>query len=121
MAYQDEMADLIGAKPRMRDFILSDPRLSFQLFFGPCYPAHYRLRGPHSWEGARQVITDSWEDTIRPTRTRVVTKQMKTRQKTLTLDWMSSIWFRVSIFIIAVLLIVSLVLTFKFITRHHGH
>ena len=37
-------------------YLLSDPRLALQLFFGPCCPYQYRLQGPLAWPGARQAL-----------------------------------------------------------------
>ncbi|XP_022090307.1 dimethylaniline monooxygenase [N-oxide-forming] 2-like isoform X2 [Acanthaster planci] len=72
--YQEEMAEMIGVKPRFSELFLTNPKLAFQVFFGPCYPATYRLRGPHSWKGAKQVIQESWNSTANATKTRVPMK-----------------------------------------------
>ena len=103
--YQDELAELIGARPRIRDYIFSEPRLAYDLFFGPCYPAHYRLNGPHQWQGARKVITESWEDTIQATKTRVVVPKSKTKTTGLPLNFtmFSLIMFAIGLLVALVL------------------
>lgn len=45
--YMDELAELIGCKPRARDLLLR-PRLLFKLYTAPFCAAQYRLRGPHA-------------------------------------------------------------------------
>ena len=46
-AYMDELAEIIGCKPRLADLMLR-PRLIFKIYTGPFCSAQYRLRGPHS-------------------------------------------------------------------------
>ncbi|XP_038078727.1 flavin-containing monooxygenase 5-like [Patiria miniata] len=75
--YQEEVAEMIGVKPRFTELLLTNPRLAFQVLFGPCYPASYRLRGPHSWKGAKKVIEESWDSVVHATKTRVPMKQPK--------------------------------------------
>jgi dimethylaniline monooxygenase (N-oxide forming) len=54
--YLDEMADLIGCKPNLEEY-LDDPEFLYRLLFGSNISACYRLTGPHSDpEGARAVI-----------------------------------------------------------------
>lgn len=54
--YMDELAELIGCRPNCTKYLLKDPRLWWNLVFGPCYPYQYRLEGPHAWDGAREAI-----------------------------------------------------------------
>ncbi|XP_033642001.1 dimethylaniline monooxygenase [N-oxide-forming] 3-like [Asterias rubens] len=75
--YQDHLADLMGAKPKFTKLFLTNPRLAFQVLFGPCYPATYRLCGPHSWSGAKKAVEESWDSIIHATQTRVPVKQRK--------------------------------------------
>lgn len=51
-------------------FVLSDPRLAYQLYFGPCCPYQYRLQGPHSWSGARHALMTVMERVHKPFETR---------------------------------------------------
>ncbi|KAH9372469.1 hypothetical protein HPB48_011319 [Haemaphysalis longicornis] len=58
IAYMDELASLIGAKPNLKRMAVTDPVLYRHCVFGPCLPYQFRLEGPHSWEGARRAILD---------------------------------------------------------------
>ncbi|XP_010215277.1 PREDICTED: dimethylaniline monooxygenase [N-oxide-forming] 1-like [Tinamus guttatus] len=71
LVYSDELASFIGAKPSVLALLFSDPKLAFTIFFGPCTPYQFRLRGPGHWDGARQAILTQWDRTLKPTRTRV--------------------------------------------------
>ncbi|XP_067846790.1 flavin-containing monooxygenase 5-like [Heptranchias perlo] len=75
--YMDELAELIGVKPNIKQLLLSDPLLAFHVFFGPCSPYQFRLTGPGKWPKARETILTQWERTIKPTKTRVVTDNQK--------------------------------------------
>ena len=52
--------------------MVSDPRLAYQIYFGPATPCQYRLFGPHSWAGARKAIMATWERVYAPMKTRNV-------------------------------------------------
>ncbi|XP_027790678.2 dimethylaniline monooxygenase [N-oxide-forming] 4 [Marmota flaviventris] len=69
--YLDELAACIGAKPSLPLLLLRDPRLAWEVFFGPCTPYQYRLVGPGRWEGARNAILTQWDRTLKPLKTRV--------------------------------------------------
>ncbi|NXX22153.1 FMO1 monooxygenase, partial [Podargus strigoides] len=71
LLYMDTLASFIGAKPSVLGLLCRDPRLALTIFFGPCTPYQYRLRGPGHWEGARQAILTQWDRILKPTRTRV--------------------------------------------------
>ncbi|NXS13022.1 FMO1 monooxygenase, partial [Neodrepanis coruscans] len=71
LVYMDTLASFIGAKPSVLGLLCRDPWLALTIFFGPCSPYQYRLRGPGHWEGARQAILTQWDRTLKPTRTRV--------------------------------------------------
>ncbi|XP_065290227.1 flavin-containing monooxygenase 5-like [Dermacentor albipictus] len=60
--YMDEMAELVGCKPRLGRLLLTDPVLAWACIFGPCLPYQYRLHGPGTWARARQQILDFWEN-----------------------------------------------------------
>lgn len=70
--YLDSLAVQMGARPNILWFLIKDPKLALQLFFGPCTPYQYRLTGPGKWAGARQAILTQWERVVQPFRTRVV-------------------------------------------------
>ncbi|XP_012721901.2 LOW QUALITY PROTEIN: flavin-containing monooxygenase 5 [Fundulus heteroclitus] len=68
--YMDEIADLVGVRPRISRLLLTDPRLGLKLLLGPCTPYQYRLKGPGKWAGARQAILTQWERVAQPMQTR---------------------------------------------------
>lgn len=54
--FMDELADLIGAKPNLLKMAITDPKLFWVCFNGPCLPYQFRLQGPHAWKGARDAL-----------------------------------------------------------------
>lgn len=70
--YIEELAKMIGADLDMKKLWKEDPWLAykvfknlitskvfcsiFQVYFGPCVPYIYRLKGPHKWNNARDAI-----------------------------------------------------------------
>ncbi|XP_053325304.1 dimethylaniline monooxygenase [N-oxide-forming] 2-like [Spea bombifrons] len=72
--YINEVSMEIGISPNMIYLFLTDPKLAWQVFFGPCTPYQYRLTGPGKWHGAREAIMTQWDRTVSPTRTRIVHK-----------------------------------------------
>lgn len=72
LPYQDIIAGFIGARPDIKSLIFSDPWLAYELFFGPAYPAGYRLFGPHTWSKAREHIARGIDNVVFPTKTRSV-------------------------------------------------
>ncbi|KAM9685473.1 dimethylaniline monooxygenase [N-oxide-forming] 4-like [Trichechus inunguis] len=70
--YLDDLAACIGTKPNVPLLFLKDPRLAWEVFFGPCTPYQYRLMGPGKWNGARNAILTQWDRTLKPLKTRVV-------------------------------------------------
>lgn len=70
--YLDFMADQVGVKPHFLALLLRDPLLWAKVFFGPCTPYQYRLRGPGQWSGARQAILSQWDRMDQPFNTREV-------------------------------------------------
>lgn len=55
-AYMDEVAELVGCRPRVRDFLFN-PRMAYHLVCGGNIPTAYRLRGPHADpEMAQRVV-----------------------------------------------------------------
>ncbi|KAM9324727.1 flavin-containing monooxygenase 5-like [Gastrophryne carolinensis] len=74
--YMDELAEEIGCKPNLKELFLSDPKLAFQLFFGPCTPYQYRLCGPGQWRDARKAIMTQNDRINKPTMTRTLDYEM---------------------------------------------
>ncbi|KAJ6663123.1 hypothetical protein lerEdw1_010716 [Lerista edwardsae] len=68
--YMDEVASLIGVKPNVWSLFFTDPKLAWEVFFGPCTPFQYRLQGPHKWDGAREAILTQHDRILKPLRTR---------------------------------------------------
>jgi dimethylaniline monooxygenase (N-oxide forming) len=62
--YMDQIATLTGVKANWSDFVLSNPRLSWKLLFGPVIPSQYRLIGKGSWNGSEQAVDDSYFNTL---------------------------------------------------------
>ncbi|XP_063796317.1 flavin-containing monooxygenase 5-like isoform X2 [Pseudophryne corroboree] len=83
VAYMDELATLAGVKPNLVELFITDPRLGFQVLFGPCTPYQYRLTGPGKWVGAREAILTQWKRIIKPTKTRVL--QNETAETSITM------------------------------------
>lgn len=75
--YLDDLAACIGAKPSIPLLFLKDPRLAWEVFFGPCTPYQYRLVGPGKWDGARNAILTQWDRTLKPLKTRIVPNSTK--------------------------------------------
>lgn len=59
--FTDELAKLMGVRPHAWRYMLKNPRLAYHLWFGPLLPYHFRLEGPHQWEGARKAIVSVWD------------------------------------------------------------
>ncbi|XP_040825894.1 dimethylaniline monooxygenase [N-oxide-forming] 4 isoform X1 [Ochotona curzoniae] len=77
ISYLDDLAARIGAKPNIPLLFLKDPRLAWEVFFGPCSPYQYRLMGPGKWDGARNAIFTQWDRTLKPLKTRKVSDSSK--------------------------------------------
>ncbi|EDM09395.1 flavin containing monooxygenase 4, isoform CRA_a [Rattus norvegicus] len=77
ISYMDELTQCIGAKPNIPLLFLKDPRLAWEVFFGPCTPYQYRLMGPGRWDGARNAILTQWDRTVKPLKTRTVPKSQE--------------------------------------------
>lgn len=74
--YMDEIAMEVGCMPNFKQLFLTDPKLAWQVLFGPCTPYQYRLRGPGQWKDARKAILSQKERIIKPTKTRNVECEM---------------------------------------------
>ncbi|ELW66618.1 Dimethylaniline monooxygenase [N-oxide-forming] 4 [Tupaia chinensis] len=75
--YMDDLAASIGTKPSIPFLFLTDPRLAWEVFFGPCTSYQYRLVGPGKWEGARNAILTQWDRTLKPLKTRLLPEPPK--------------------------------------------
>lgn len=73
--YCDEIANLIDVRPKFVELLFKDPRLFISVIFGPTTPPQYRLRGTHSWFGARNAILHCWKNTKYPTETRILSSK----------------------------------------------
>ncbi|XP_030063089.1 dimethylaniline monooxygenase [N-oxide-forming] 5-like [Microcaecilia unicolor] len=69
--YMDGLAMEIDVKPNLLSLLFKDPKLAKELFFGPCTPYQYRLKGPGKWEKARETILTQRDRIIKPTKTRL--------------------------------------------------
>lgn len=70
IAYIDKLASMIGCRPRLWKYFLTDPTLWYKVCFGPATPPQWRLEGPGKWEGARKAIETVEEKTYFPMQTR---------------------------------------------------
>lgn len=59
ISYMDDIADMIGVKPDLHKYLISDTKLFVKLVFGTCLPYQYRLEGRNAWSGARDAIMQS--------------------------------------------------------------
>ncbi|XP_076449958.1 flavin-containing monooxygenase 3-like [Babylonia areolata] len=63
--YTDEIAADIGVAPDWWRFLLrGDVKMALAVLFGPAYPFHYRLLGPHAWPGAREATEKAYRETV---------------------------------------------------------
>ncbi|XP_056379257.1 flavin-containing monooxygenase 5-like [Hyla sarda] len=72
LEFMDELAELLGVKPNLLSLFLTDPKLAWNVYFGPCTPYQYRLSGPGKWVKARTAILTQWDRALKPMRTRYV-------------------------------------------------
>ncbi|XP_067670051.1 flavin-containing monooxygenase 5-like [Haliotis asinina] len=59
LSYRDDIAKQMGVAPSLFDLIKAGPRLAYQYYYGPAFPYHHRLWGPHPWSGAREAINNA--------------------------------------------------------------
>uniref|UniRef100_A0A6I8PS11 Flavin-containing monooxygenase n=1 Tax=Xenopus tropicalis TaxID=8364 RepID=A0A6I8PS11_XENTR len=79
--YVNELSVEIGNCPNLMYLFLTDPKLAWEVAFGPCTPFQHRLSGPGKWQGARKAILTQWERTLKPNRTRIVQKNQDAMQR----------------------------------------
>ncbi|XP_073449343.1 dimethylaniline monooxygenase [N-oxide-forming] 2-like [Aquarana catesbeiana] len=95
--YIDAISKEIGVHPNMLYLFLTDPKLAWQVFFGPCTPYQMRLTGPGKWSGARNAILDQWKRTFQPTRTRILNKEPRSwtrfNRMLMTCAVVTALWF----------------------------
>lgn len=83
VSYMDELANLIGARPKLLKYFFTDNQL-FRVLLGPAVPYQYRLEGPHQWPGARQAILNSRSSIMYPLNNRCSSFEPKgLRQSTI--------------------------------------
>lgn len=56
MPFLDELADLIGCKPKFFKIFLKDSALAWKILQIPAIACTYRILGPHPWNGAKDAI-----------------------------------------------------------------
>jgi dimethylaniline monooxygenase (N-oxide forming) len=61
LPYMDDLSKMIGARPRISNYIFKDPRLATTLAFGAAAPYQFRLEGPQTWSGAREALMTVWD------------------------------------------------------------
>ncbi|XP_026559216.1 dimethylaniline monooxygenase [N-oxide-forming] 2-like [Pseudonaja textilis] len=77
--YMDELASILGVKPKLLSLLLTDPKLAWEVYFGPYSATQFRLTGPGKWEGARNTILTQRERIIKPTKTRPLQSSTNTK------------------------------------------
>lgn len=77
--YMDSLARLLGARPSLLRFLLTDPRLARRLLFSGLVPYQYRLQGPHAWPEARRNILQFDRRVFECTRTRRTAETAKAK------------------------------------------
>ncbi|KAK6189090.1 hypothetical protein SNE40_005133 [Patella caerulea] len=68
--YMDTIASYIQCKPNFWRTVIREPDLAIRCHFGPCVPAQYRLSGPNTWPGARNIIYNSFSRATNSTPTK---------------------------------------------------
>lgn len=56
MPYMQSIAHYLNVAPNLAWYAVTDPKLFYQLIFGPFTTYQFRLQGPHKWAGARDAI-----------------------------------------------------------------
>ncbi|KAI6190474.1 hypothetical protein M3Y97_00122000 [Aphelenchoides bicaudatus] len=83
LPYMDELADLIGCKPPLKEYLWSDFRFALRLFAGANLPYVYRLVGPHRWSKAREAIWTAPQRVKKPLKNRECRTRRHKRRGTL--------------------------------------
>uniref|UniRef100_A0A1I7YZV1 Flavin-containing monooxygenase n=1 Tax=Steinernema glaseri TaxID=37863 RepID=A0A1I7YZV1_9BILA len=66
VGYMDELAGMIDVRPDIIKLLTNDPKLGWNVLFGPCTAYQYRLEGRHKWEGARDAIMNTEKRMFHP-------------------------------------------------------
>ncbi|CAL1526708.1 unnamed protein product [Lymnaea stagnalis] len=73
--FGDAIAKLLGCFPSFWHLLLRDPALAFRAWYGPIYPAQYRLLGPDSnWRQASEICRRADAEGSKPLRHGTVNK-----------------------------------------------
>ncbi|XP_075038575.1 dimethylaniline monooxygenase [N-oxide-forming] 2-like [Mixophyes fleayi] len=95
--YITDVSKEIGIQPNMIYLFLTDPKLAWQVFFGPCTPYQLRLTGTGKWSGARNAILTQWERTVKPTKTRILHEQpqpwLNCKKLLVMCSLLTALWF----------------------------
>ncbi|KAI8494791.1 hypothetical protein Bbelb_273960 [Branchiostoma belcheri] len=68
LPYCEDIAQEIGVRPSFWQLLPRDPYLAYLVYFGPAFPTHYRLVGPHRWAGAARHVKLAVDNTYSATR-----------------------------------------------------
>ncbi|XP_071097469.1 flavin-containing monooxygenase 5-like [Haliotis cracherodii] len=68
--FMDQIGNLVGCKPNLWRYLLTDPGFAVRCFFGPCTPFQYRLQGPGKWAGAKEACEKTMDRVRKPFQTR---------------------------------------------------
>lgn len=68
--YADELGAMIGAKPKIFQFLFTDPKLALVSYFGSYTPYNFRLNDPKTHKQARENVMSAHSRIIAPTHTR---------------------------------------------------
>ncbi|CAJ0959373.1 unnamed protein product, partial [Mesorhabditis belari] len=79
VSFMEELARMIGVRPKLWTRWVKDPALAFVLSFHGLAPYQYRLDGPNSWPGAREALLEMDERVFETTRTRRTKETMESR------------------------------------------
>ncbi|KAK7098948.1 flavin-containing monooxygenase 2-like [Littorina saxatilis] len=93
----DNIATELGIKPNWWHFCLQgDVKMALAVLLGPAHPFHYRLVGPHTWDGARDAIFSAYRETVFATQHRkVAIEEGKERGGSGELRWL--LWMVLSL------------------------
>ncbi|CAN7937602.1 unnamed protein product [Ixodes hexagonus] len=64
-SYMEDLADRIGARPKLLKYFFTDNEL-FRALMGTFVPYQYRLEGPHPWAGAREAVLETQQRILYP-------------------------------------------------------
>uniref|UniRef100_A0A4X2KB83 Flavin-containing monooxygenase n=1 Tax=Vombatus ursinus TaxID=29139 RepID=A0A4X2KB83_VOMUR len=91
--YMDEISSFSGVKPNMLSLFLRDPKLAWEVFFGPCTPIQFRLMGPGKWNRARETILSQRKRIIKATKTRDSPNNSEETPSSSSFLFFKTLWF----------------------------